>query len=140
MRQVFICFRPGTPTPPYTLYTCILCTSLHREEGRVEPERRLEGQQFTKLGRKYQRDWMYLESINSDKHLPFIYMSIYFRWRHILLWCLYSYLVHAYSASYMKNHSIDNYCQDSSCILTFLTEWMVSKPLIQIKIYSWSIC
>jgi hypothetical protein len=39
---------------------------LHREgggEGRVEPERRLEGQQFTKLGQKHQ-------SINSDKHLP----------------------------------------------------------------------
>jgi hypothetical protein len=26
------------------------------EGGRVEPERRLEGQQFTKLGRKYQHD------------------------------------------------------------------------------------
>jgi hypothetical protein len=37
--------------------------------GRVEPERRLEGQQFTKLSRKYQQD-MYLQSINSDKHLP----------------------------------------------------------------------
>ncbi len=41
-----------------------------REGGRVEPERRLECQQFTKLGRKYQHDWMYLQSINSDKHLP----------------------------------------------------------------------
>jgi hypothetical protein len=30
----------------------------------------LEGQQLTKLGRKYQHDWMYLQSINSDKHLP----------------------------------------------------------------------
>ncbi len=38
--------------------------------GRVEPERRLEGQQFTKLGRKYQHDSLYLQSINSDKHLP----------------------------------------------------------------------
>jgi hypothetical protein len=35
--------------------------------GRVEPERRLEGQQFTKLPRKYQ---LYLQSINSDKPLP----------------------------------------------------------------------
>jgi hypothetical protein len=43
-----------------------------REEGGggVEPERRLEGQQFIKLGRKYQQDWLYLQSINSDKHLP----------------------------------------------------------------------
>ncbi len=38
--------------------------------GRVELERRLEGQQFTKLGRKYQHDWLYLQSINCDKHLP----------------------------------------------------------------------
>ncbi len=35
-----------------------------------EPERRLEGQQFTKLGRKYQHDLLYLQSINFDKHLP----------------------------------------------------------------------
>jgi hypothetical protein len=37
----------------------------------VEPERRLEVQQFTKLGRKYQQDWLYkyLQSINSDEHL-----------------------------------------------------------------------
>jgi hypothetical protein len=40
--------------------------------GRVEPERRLEGQQFTKLGQKYQHDrlYEYLQSINSDEHLP----------------------------------------------------------------------
>ncbi len=38
--------------------------------GRVEPERRLEGQQYTKLGRKYHHDWLYLQSLNSDKHLP----------------------------------------------------------------------
>jgi hypothetical protein len=46
-------------TLPYTLYTCIKYTYLHRKEGmrgRVEPVRRLEGQQFTKLDRKYQHD------------------------------------------------------------------------------------
>ncbi len=45
---------------------------LHREGegGGDEPERRLEGPQFTKLGRKYQHDWLYLQSINYDKHLP----------------------------------------------------------------------
>jgi hypothetical protein len=38
------------------VYTCIQYTYSHREGGRggtVEPERRLEGQQFTKLGWKY---------------------------------------------------------------------------------------
>jgi hypothetical protein len=42
-------------SPLYILYTCIQNTYSHREwrEGvRVEPESRLEGQQFTKLGRK----------------------------------------------------------------------------------------
>ncbi len=37
--------------------------------GGVEPERRLEELQFTKLGRKYQHDRLYLLSICSDKHL-----------------------------------------------------------------------
>jgi hypothetical protein len=35
--------------------------------GRLEPKRRGEGQQFTKLGRKYQHDWLYLQSLNSEK-------------------------------------------------------------------------
>ncbi len=42
--------------------------------GRVEPERRLEGQQFPKVGRKYKHYWLYLKSINSDKSL---YMQIF---------------------------------------------------------------
>jgi hypothetical protein len=60
--------QPHTP-PPYTRYLCIQYTWTHREGGggegeggggrgggRVESERRLEGQQFTKLDRKYQHD------------------------------------------------------------------------------------
>jgi hypothetical protein len=37
--------------------------------GGGEPERRSEGQQFTKLGQEYQHDCLYLQCINSDKHL-----------------------------------------------------------------------
>ncbi len=71
----FICLRPRTPylPPTYTLYTCIQYTYLHRVGGggsRVEPERKGEGQQFTKLGRKYQQYWLYLQTINSEKYLP----------------------------------------------------------------------
>ncbi len=60
--------------PPYTLYTCIqyIHTGKGWEGGRLEPERRFEWQHFKKLGLKYQHDWlyqMYLQSINSDKHL-----------------------------------------------------------------------
>jgi hypothetical protein len=44
----------------YTLYTCIQYTYSHREGGggggRVKPEKRGEGQQFTKLGRKHQHN------------------------------------------------------------------------------------
>jgi hypothetical protein len=40
------------PPPPYTLYMCIF-TQRREGEGKVEPERKLEGQKFRKLGRKY---------------------------------------------------------------------------------------
>jgi hypothetical protein len=40
------------PSPSHTLSVFIVVTG--KGGGRVEPVRRLEGQQFTKLGRKYQ--------------------------------------------------------------------------------------
>ncbi len=74
------------PIPPLLPYTLI-----HTGKGgggRVEPERKVEGQQFTKLGRKYHRDLLYLQSVNSDKNtcrkvpympmfLDFALLSIY---------------------------------------------------------------
>ncbi len=68
------------------VYKFRLCILIHTGKGggEIEPERRLEGQQFTKLGQKYQHDWLYLRSINSDRHLPqspFIQVN-FFRWRH----------------------------------------------------------
>ncbi len=48
------------------------------EGGRDEPERRLKGQQFTKLGLKYPHDWLFLQSINSDKLLPQSPLQDYF--------------------------------------------------------------
>jgi hypothetical protein len=48
------------PPPPLThcicVYSILLFTQGRRERGRVEPERRGKGQQFTKLGRKYQNE------------------------------------------------------------------------------------
>ncbi len=55
LSQVFIYLRPRIPypPPPHTALWCILYSTyiiIHtRKEGRVEPERKLEGQQFTKL-------------------------------------------------------------------------------------------
>jgi hypothetical protein len=46
------------------------CTSTQGRRGRVELERRLEGQKLTKLGQKYQHGSLYLLSINSNEHLP----------------------------------------------------------------------
>jgi hypothetical protein len=63
--------EPHTPPPLTVWYVYTVYLFTQRRGGRgVEPERRLEGQHFTKLGKKYQHDWLYLPSINSDKHLP----------------------------------------------------------------------
>ncbi len=77
LRQVFICLRPKIPYRPppplhaVSVYTVYLFTQGRGVGGwRVEPEGRLEGQQFTKLVRKYQHGLLYFQSINSDKHLP----------------------------------------------------------------------
>jgi hypothetical protein len=62
LQQVFICLRPPppqlkTPHPPpshtLSVYTVLFDSGMGE---RIEPERRLEGQQFTKLGLKYQHD------------------------------------------------------------------------------------
>ncbi len=77
LRQVFIGLRPRTPYPPplplctlYTLYVHTLYLFTQGKGGR--PERTLEGQQATKLGGRYKHNWhwLYVQSINSDKHLP----------------------------------------------------------------------
>ncbi len=82
------------PPPPPTTHTTHCLYMLYFDTGkggggwRVEPERRLrvEGQQFTKLGRKYQQNWMYLQSINSGKHLPqSTFTGQFFWWRHFAL-------------------------------------------------------
>ncbi len=54
LRQMFISPRPRAHTLPFT--HCIRVYSIHFHTGKggriVQRERRLEGQQFTKLGRK----------------------------------------------------------------------------------------
>ncbi len=97
-RQVFTVFvlgpEPQTPPPPYILYTCIQYTVLIHTgkgeggEGRVEPERRLEGRQLTKLGRKYQHDWLYLQPIWETPTARWLFFSGKFFYD-ILLWCIY---------------------------------------------------
>ncbi len=78
LRQVFYLseapFPPMTPysPPAYTLYTCKQYSYSHRERvgggGGVEsnPVRSLKG--HYKPGRKYQHDWLYLQTINSIEH------------------------------------------------------------------------
>jgi hypothetical protein len=64
-----------TPSPLPPTYCIRVWYTVHMliHTGRVESlsERRLKGQQFTKLGPKYQHDCLYHHSINHDKqHLP----------------------------------------------------------------------
>ncbi len=58
--QQMVSNRTGLNNPqplPATHCLYLLCFEAGKGgRGRVEPERRLEGQQFTKLGRKYQHD------------------------------------------------------------------------------------
>jgi hypothetical protein len=53
---------PPLPSHTFSVYTVLW----HKEWGRREESwtrERLEGQQFTKLGWKYQHDWLFLQSI-----------------------------------------------------------------------------
>jgi hypothetical protein len=84
--------NPIPPPPPSdTLYTCLQYSYSHREgeRGRVEPERRVEGQQLTMLGRKTQHKHSETPAAKSLYRLVFLDDDI-------LLWCLYSWLVHAW--------------------------------------------
>ncbi len=98
LRQVFICLKPRTPrttyAPPLALCINYLCTyDLNGpvrnafDAGNIHNE----GTQFTKLGRKYWQVWLYLQSINSDKHLP---LQVNILDYDILLCCQYGCLVH----------------------------------------------
>ncbi len=86
LRQVIICpSEAQNPIPPFTLYCTVqyMCKIVYRvylfRQGRGESEpERLEGQQFTKLGGKYQHDWLYLQSINSVKNLPLSHFTCLF--------------------------------------------------------------
>jgi hypothetical protein len=79
-----------TPNSIHTLY--ILTQEGVEGWGRVEPKRRLEGQQFTKLGQKYKHMIeIYLQSLNCDKHLPQSpFTGNFFLDDNLSLWFLYS--------------------------------------------------
>ncbi len=53
--QNMVSNRTQHPPPPSQSHTVILYFDTGKGGG-VEPERRLEGQQFSKLGQKYQHD------------------------------------------------------------------------------------
>jgi hypothetical protein len=65
--------EPHTPSP-FTHRLRVYSILIHTGKGggggvSMEPERWLEGQYFTKMGRKYQYDRLYLQSIISVKSL-----------------------------------------------------------------------
>ncbi len=78
---------------PLTHCTRVYRKLIHKGKGESYPERRLKEQQFTKLGRKYHHDQLFLQSTNSDNPLPQSPFTVkFFRWRHFaLVW--FGYLV-----------------------------------------------
>ncbi len=80
-----------SPGPGLWIWPLLFAVLWYKEGGGgVEPKRRFEGQQFTKLGRKYHHDWLFLPPvINSDKHLrQSLFTGSIFLDDDILLWCL----------------------------------------------------
>ncbi len=92
--RCFFCLRPPPllwphNPPPYTLYTCIQYNYSQRggvRRGGEVTRDKIRGAIVHKAGRKYQHDWLYLQSINSIKN----------QWRrHLGFDALSSYVVHA---------------------------------------------
>jgi hypothetical protein len=75
----------NTPPPNHTM-SVLYCTVIwHREGGERVGEVNRERSR-SKLGRKYKHDWLYLQSIISNKHLPQSPFTVnLFRWRHLVL-------------------------------------------------------
>ncbi len=99
LRQVFTCLRP-----PPLLGFCLLWSSNFEgsESGQIQRDKLLRNviSNWTQHPRRpspphtvqyqYQHDWVYLQSINSDKHLPQSPSTDQFFWLRHLLWFLYS--------------------------------------------------
>ncbi len=83
--------EPHTPPPPVYVCTVHLLTQRKGAGGIVEPERRLEGNSSQSWVENTNGDWLYFQSVNSDKHLPQSPSTgKNFLDNDILLWCLYS--------------------------------------------------
>ncbi len=96
LRQVFYLYEaPSPPMTPYCTPTplthclCVYSLFIHTGKGGRCGEltrEKIRGAIVHKAGRKYQHDWLYLQSINSIKR----HVKTTFR-----VCCLYGYLVHA---------------------------------------------
>jgi hypothetical protein len=61
----------STPPPPYTRYTCTQYAYSQMEGGSLPDEltrEKVRGAIVNKVGRKFQQDWLYLQSVISTKH------------------------------------------------------------------------
>ncbi len=87
LRQVFIYLSPRNPIPP-PLHTVYVYTVYVFTQGRGGGETQRLGRATVHktVSKKCQNDWLYLQSINYNKHLPQSPFTVnFFRWRHFAL-------------------------------------------------------
>ncbi len=90
LRQVFICLS-YTPAPVTNCDVHVLIKTGKGGGGRAQPERSLEGQQFTKLGRKTNMTECISSISTLIKHLPQNpFSGNFFGWRHFALVFIFS--------------------------------------------------
>ncbi len=73
-REVFLSvWGPEPHAPPLKHCTRVYSILIHTGKvgwGESWTKEKVRGVTVHKMGRKYQQDWLHLQSINSDKHLP----------------------------------------------------------------------
>ncbi len=84
----------STPHPSHTVYVHTVYLFTQKRGGELKQREGYRGKSSQRWVEKYQHDLLYLQLINSDKHLPQSPLQVIFWWRHFAFGCLYSWLVH----------------------------------------------
>ncbi len=100
--------------PPLTHCIRVYLFTQGRGGGESWTREKVKGATVHKAGSKYQHDWLYLQSINSNKHLPqSSFPGQSFRWRHFAL--VSTYLIVVLYVLYLNGllHWLDSWTRSS---------------------------